>query len=159
LHRAVRDALASGLIVATGYDPRSGIAATRVQVPADRWVNLNADFEKSEAIGSGLTITDIIVSDAEPPEVAIHQRTLSVSTKPAGREIKPLKRRGPKSEVTNATVEAMQADMRSGKETKDGLNGMKQDALAANYGVSRYTAVKALDIAVSTFVAQRNSDK
>jgi hypothetical protein len=63
----------------------------------------------------------------------------------AARPSLPVTRRGPKGGLTEAAAQRMANDIREGRQTLSVLRGMKQEGLAAAYGVgSRDTALKAL---------------
>jgi hypothetical protein len=62
----------------------------------------------------------------------------------------PAAKRGPKGGLTDAAAQKMAMDIREGKQTVAGLRAMKQDSLAALYGVgSRDTAIRALQRATA----------
>lgn len=70
------------------------------------------------------------------------------------------KRPGPKGDATKRAAAAMLAHLRDGKATLTSLQAMKQESLAAAYGVaSRSTAIAALTQAVSQFNSDSISGK
>lgn len=70
------------------------------------------------------------------------------------------KKRGPKGGITARAAAAMLANLRRGNTTEGALRGEKQDSLAALYGVaSRSTACVAMELALSQFNSDNNSDK
>ena len=72
----------------------------------------------------------------------------------------PRKKPGPKGGDTARAARAMLVDLRDGKQTFSTLHSMKQESLAAMYGVkSRDTAVKALKQAMAMFSVDNDLDK
>jgi hypothetical protein len=72
----------------------------------------------------------------------------------------PPKRRGPPATMMNRAAAQMVKDVRSGKCTLADLQTMKQESLAAEYGLkSRDTARKALKAAAAEIAGISNSDK
>ena len=71
---------------------------------------------------------------------------------------KKKKKTGPRTGKRDRVTQQMVAEIRAGKYTLDDLDKMPQKGLAAQYGVSRYTACKALDRAAG-IVGIPNSGK
>jgi hypothetical protein len=75
---------------------------------------------------------------------------------------KPRQRPGPKPQKTEAAKRAMMGDIEKKRLTLDDLRDMKQESLAAMYGVSREIAVNAREAVLSSYgdrVGIGNSDK
>jgi hypothetical protein len=70
LQSAVLAELTAGSFLGTGFDSRSGVDAKRVSIRSDRWVTLNADFDKSEAKGIGFHIGNVRVNLTDDPSSA-----------------------------------------------------------------------------------------
>jgi hypothetical protein len=64
LEAALVDDLRRGKLIAAGYDSRAPIDAPPVTIPADRWRVLIPDFEDSSASGGGISISRILVHEA-----------------------------------------------------------------------------------------------
>jgi len=69
------------------------------------------------------------------------------------------KKRGRKPIKLERVKEAMRRDIREGRQTASGLDGMLQKRLAVTYGVSRDTACNALAAVLLEFVGNSNPDK
>ena len=87
---------------------------------------------------------------------ALEGEETPVGPKSAGRSrrpdaVGPARRRGPRPRKLDRTKDAMRDDVRQGRFTVEDLSSMVEEALAANYGVSRDTARKARNEVLSEF--------
>lgn len=156
--RKLKGALVEGKITATGRPVLYRRVPRRpLHAPHDAKITtLNADptVEIPDSLGQRRPIEPLEWLDCMSPlsgpcgyEAIFVARRDALALWPSNLSGEARKRTGPKSNMTSSLAEIMLADLRAGKD----LGSEKQESLAAKYGVSRSTAVRALEDALSKF--------
>ena len=119
------------------------------------WIELRAD-EVTKVLCRSTAPSQLAHSAlAEPPAAETDQPVgamLIVASREKGKAV-PARRRGPRAKKLNATMEAMEEDIRQGRTTITVLESMLEKQLAERYHVSRDTARKARNSVLSEFEA------
>jgi hypothetical protein len=125
-----------------GFGRKDSPAGPLEWIPSEAWFHMRIEAGPGNIVrGEGVVYWQVKIVDVDRHTApkSIHTATM------------PAKRRGPPAQKLQEIIAAMLVDLREAKETKQSLEAMKQEALAAVYGASRETVVKARAVALSEF--------